>query len=409
MNSELIAVGTELLMGQIANTNAQFITERLSSMGIDVHFHTVVGDNKERLLRTLETAFSRADCVILTGGLGPTYDDFTKEVVSSYFKLSMIEDMSALSSIEDYFKKKGHSMTESNKKQALLPKGSTPLYNLWGTAPGCIIEHEGKIAILLPGPPYEMKSMFNHYIIPFLKSKTDSVTHSLYLRLFGLGESEAENKISHLTTSKNPSIATYALTGEVIFRITANAERLDKAKAMVYNLKEKLYSIFGDNIYSEDLDTTLPKCVLSILKEKRKTLSIAESCTGGMVSSAITDLEGASEVFLYGAVTYANSAKINALGVSKETLECFGAVSEETAIQMARGVRDKSKSDIGVSTTGIAGPGGGTDEKPVGTVYVAISTEKTEKALKLFIPGDREKVRKTTLLHVYDLIRKTLK
>ncbi len=409
MNSELIAVGTELLMGQIANTNAQYITERLSSIGIDVHFHTVVGDNEERLFKTLETAFSRADCVILTGGLGPTYDDFTKEVVASYFKLSMEEDASALFSIEDYFKKKNRIMTESNKKQALLPSGSTPLYNHWGTAPGCIIENEGKIAILLPGPPLEMKPMFDNYILPFLKSKTDSFTYSLYLRLFGIGESEAESKIKHLTASKNPTVATYALTGEVIFRITAKAENSDKAKALVDELRDELYSIFGDNIYSEDLDSSLPKCVLSLLKEKNKTLSIAESCTGGMVSSAITDLEGASEVFLYGAVTYANSAKISALGVSEETLECFGAVSEETAIQMARGVRIKSKSDIGVSTTGIAGPGGGSDEKPVGTVYIAISTEKNEKVLKLFIPGDRDRVRKTTLLYVYDLIRRTIK
>lgn len=408
MNAELIAVGSELLMGQIANTDAQYITSRLSSLGINVHFHTVVGDNAQRLTDALKIAFSRSECVILTGGLGPTYDDMTKETVASFFNLPLYYDKKALSDITEYFKKRGREMTVSNKKQALLPVGSTVLYNSHGTAPGCIIEKNGKTAAMLPGPPREMCPMFDEYLYPYFEKKAGCFLHSEYLHLFGIGEAEAEAKIKHLTESKNPTVAPYVNTGEAVLRITASAETKKKAELMTEKTKREIYSLLGEWIYAEGFSESLPSRVLSLLKEKSLTLAAAESCTGGMVSSAVTDLSGASEVFLFGAVTYANSAKENVLGVQKETLEAFGAVSEETALQMARGVREKAGSDIGVSTTGIAGPTGGTEAKPVGTVYIAISTANYEKAVKLFIPGDRDRVRKVTVLNVYDLIRRTI-
>lgn len=405
MNAEIIAVGSELLMGQIANTNAKYITSRLSSLGINVHFHTVVGDNSSRLTEALKIAFSRCECVILTGGLGPTYDDMTKETVASFFNLSLSCDDRALSEIEDYFKSRGRVMTDSNKKQAYLPDDSIVLYNECGTAPGCIIEKNGKIAAMLPGPPNEMKAMFDKYLYPYFNEKCGTKVYSEYLHLFGIGEADAEKKISHLTSSKNPTVAPYVSPGETVLRITASAENEADAEKKVLNMKNEIYELLGEYIYSEGLGASLPSSVLHLLKERKLTFATAESCTGGMISAAITDLPGSSDVFLYGAVTYANSAKMSALSVSKETLSKHGAVSEETALEMARGVRLAAKSDIGVSATGIAGPGGGTSEKPVGTVYIAISTKKYEKAVKLFIPADRAKVRKNTVLNVYNLIR----
>lgn len=408
MNAELIAVGTELLMGQIANTDGQYLTDRLSCLGINVHFHTVVGDNDARLGDVLRLAFSRSDCVILTGGLGPTYDDMTKETVAAFFGLPLTEDEEAMRRLNDYFEKRGRKMTPSNRKQAMLPKGAMVLYNNWGTAPGVLIEQSGKIAVLLPGPPYEMQPMFETYVAPYLKEKSGAVVVSDYLHIFGIGEAEAESRVSDLTQSRNPTIAPYISTGEMLFRLSARADTEEAARARIAPLKKELYARFGDAIYAQGRDASLPQCVLRMLTSSRYTLAIAESCTGGMVASAITDLPGASDVFLYGAVTYANEAKIHALGVSEETLSRVGAVSGETALQMARGVRLAADSDIGVSTTGIAGPGGGTPEKPVGTVYIAVSTKKKEVAHRLFLPGDRDRVRTTTVLHVYDLIRRTI-
>ena len=408
MNAEILAIGTELLMGQIANTNAQFITARLSELGVNVHYHTVVGDNAERLKKSLSLAFSRSDCVIMTGGLGPTYDDMTKETVAEYFNMPLKMDNVALNQITEYFKSRGREMTPTNAKQALIPEGAITLYNKFGTAPGVLIEKDGKIAVMMPGPPREMKPMFTEYIVPFLEKKSGVTVRSEFIRIFGIGEAEAESKISHLTSSSNPTVAPYVNPGELSLRISARAKTKTEADALIAPVKAELYDIFGDMIYGEGLTYSLPQCVLELLRDKKLTFSSAESCTGGMIASAITDLSGSSEVFIYGAVTYANSAKVMAVDVSPETLENCGAVSEETVLQMARGVRLKSGSDIGVSTSGIAGPTGGTPDKPVGTVWIAISTEKYEKAIRLFIPGARDRVRNAAMLNVYDLIRKTV-
>ncbi len=408
MKAEIISVGTELLMGQIANTDAQFITARLSELGIDVHYHTVVGDNEKRLKEILSLAFSRSDAVIITGGLGPTMDDLTKETVASYFNLPLKEDKTALDSIRDYFKKMKREMTESNKKQALIPEGAMPLYNNFGTAPGCLIDKDGKIAAMLPGPPRELQPMFTEYLIPYFNKISGFHLESLYLRIFGIGEAEAESRIKHLTASSNPTVAPYVNPGELTLRISAKADTKEAALSMIAPVKTELFEIFSDKIYGEGLSYSLPQAVLDLLCERNLTFSSAESCTGGMIASAITDLSGSSKVFLYGAVTYANSAKEQALGVSPETLEKHGAVSEETVLEMARGVRLRSSSDIGVATSGIAGPTGGTEEKPVGTVYIAISTKKYEKAIRLFIPGMRDRVRNSAMLNVFDLIRRTV-
>lgn len=409
MNAEILAIGTELLMGQIANTNAQFITARLSELGVNVHYHTVVGDNAERLKESLSLAFSRSDCVIMTGGLGPTYDDMTKETVAEFFNMPLKMDDVALNQITEYFKSRGREMTPTNAKQALIPEGAITLYNKFGTAPGVLIEKDGKIAVMMPGPPREMKPMFTEYIIPYLEKKSGVTVRSEFIRIFGIGEAEAESKITHLTSCNNPTVAPYVNPGELSLRISARAKTKEEADALIAPVKAELYEIFGDMIYGEGLTYSLPQCVLELLRDKKLTFSSAESCTGGMIASAITDLSGSSEVFIYGAVTYANSAKVMAVDVSPETLENCGAVSEETVLQMARGVRLKSGSDIGVSTSGIAGPTGGTPDKPVGTVWIAISTEKCEKAIRLFIPGARDRVRNAAMLNVYDLIRKTVK
>ena len=409
MNAEILAIGTELLMGQIANTNAQFITARLSELGVNVHYHTVVGDNAERLKESLSLAFSRSDCVIMTGGLGPTYDDMTKETVAEFFNMPLKMDNVALNQITEYFKSRGREMTPTNAKQALIPEGAITLYNKFGTAPGVLIEKDGKIAVMMPGPPREMKPMFTEYIVPFLEKKSGVTVRSEFIRIFGIGEAEAESKISHLTSSSNPTVAPYVNPGELSLRISARAKTKTEADALIAPVKAELYDIFGDMIYGEGLTYSLPQCVLELLRDKKLTFSSAESCTGGMIASAITDLSGSSEVFLYGAVTYANSSKVMAVDVSPETLENCGAVSEETVLQMARGVRLKSGSDIGVSTSGIAGPTGGTPDKPVGTVWIAISTKKYEKAIKLFIPGARDRVRNAAMLNVYDLIRRIVK
>lgn len=409
MNAEILAIGTELLMGQIANTNAQFITARLSELGVNVHYHTVVGDNAERLKESLSLAFSRSDCVIMTGGLGPTYDDMTKETVAEFFNMPLKMDDVALNQITEYFKSRGREMTPTNAKQALIPEDAITLYNKFGTAPGVLIEKDGKIAVMMPGPPREMKPMFTEYIVPFLEEKSGVTVRSEFVRIFGIGEAEAESKITHLTSCDNPTVAPYVNPGELSLRISARAKTKEEADALIAPVKAELYDIFGDMIYGEGLTYSLPQCVLELLRDKKLTFSSAESCTGGMIASAITDLSGSSEVFIYGAVTYANSAKVMAVDVSPETLEKHGAVSEETVLQMARGVRLKSGSDIGVSTSGIAGPTGGTPDKPVGTVWIAISTKKCEKAIRLFIPGARDRVRNAAMLNVYDLIRKTVK
>lgn len=406
MKAEILSVGTELLLGDIINTNAQYISQKLALLGVEVYYQTVVGDNEQRLLTAYKNAFERADLVITTGGLGPTDDDLTKETGAKYFNREIVEDTESINQIKEYFKKR--DMPQSNLKQGYMPKGAKILPNSNGTAPGCMIEDNNKILIMLPGPPNEMIPMFENSVVPFLKSKQQHTLVSKVLRLSGIGESAAAEKVKDLmNTSTNPTIAPYAKTNEMIFRITASGKNEDEAKLIMEPTVKKIYDIFGDYIYGEG-ETTLSQEILKTLIKNNLKISVAESCTGGMLASELVDFAGASKSFIDGVVCYSNESKINRLGVEKETLEKYGAVSEETAIEMAKGIAVTSGADIGLSTTGIAGPDGGTQEKPVGLIYIAVYINEKTYCQKLNLRGNRNKIRQRTVAEVLNLLRKEL-
>jgi nicotinamide-nucleotide amidase len=407
LKCEIISVGTELLLGQIANTDAKFISEKLTSLGIDVYFQTNVGDNKSRLLECLKIASNRSDIIILTGGLGPTMDDLTKETVAEFFGLKLVVDIDTKIKIESYFKKSMREMTQNNYKQALFPEGSKILPNDNGTAPGCIFEKNGKKVVILPGPPSELIPMFNNYVYPFLKSLSNDIIVSRVIKIFGIGESKVETMVSDMLLSKNPTVAPLIGNGFVTLRITAKSDDVQKAKKMIDDIEVSLRKIFGEYIFGVD-DDTMESIVLNLLKDKGSTLSTAESCTGGLLSEKITSVPGASEVFKFGAITYSNESKENILGVSGEIIRRHGAVSEETAREMAMNVKNISKTDYGLSITGIAGPSGGTIAKPVGLVYIGLAYKDEIYVKKLISNGNRDKVRLNSAMHALDMLRRHL-
>ena len=389
--AEILCVGTELLIGDIINTNAAYISKCLAEMGINQYYQGVVGDNPERLAASLKQALERSDLVITSGGLGPTYDDLTKETAAAALGRKMHEDAEALDAIRVYFERTGRVMTDNNKKQALIPDGSTVFMNKNGTAPGVAIEdfERGKIIIMLPGPPRELEPMFRDSVMPYLASFTENVFFSRNINIFGLGESAVENILgSIMTHSTNPTVAPYVSTGEVRLRVTARAKTREECEKLCDDMVEKIKSTdVGPYIYGIDAGS-LESALLSTLLEKKLTFGSAESCTGGLIGKRMTDLAGASSAYYGTVVSYDNSVKEKLLGVPAEVLKTHGAVSEETAALMARGARLALGVDIAVSTTGIAGPGGGTPEKPVGLVYVGVSTKDGEKVIKLNIaPG----------------------
>lgn len=409
MNAEILAIGTELLLGDILNTNAQFISKQLASLGIGVYYQTVVGDNPDRILTAFKNAFERADLVITTGGLGPTDDDLTKEMAAKYFGREMVLDEGSVEHLKKYFAKNFDKMPQTNYKQAYIPKDSNTIYNCNGTAPGCMIEENGKILIMLPGPPNENVPMFENEVKPILKSKQELTFVSKSLHLCGIGESAAAEKIRDLmNNSSNPTIAPYAKTNEMLFRITASGKDEEEAYNMMQPAVDRIYDDLGDFIYGED-DITLSQAVMNLAAEKNFRIATAESCTGGLLASAFIDSPGASKVFFNGVVTYSNESKVKLLGVSEETLESVGAVSEEVARQMAEGVARISGAEIGLSTTGIAGPDGGTDEKPVGLVYIGISVSGNTIVKKLNLRGDREKIRSRAVTEIITALRLELK
>ncbi len=408
MNAEILSVGTEILLGNIVNTNAQFLSNELSKLGIFVFFQTSVGDNKQRLLEAYKIAFSRSDIVITTGGLGPTEDDITKEIGSQYFNKELILHEESLNNIKNLFSNQNLKFTENNIKQAYVPKNSIVLKNNNGTAPGIIINENNKTLIMLPGPPNEMQLMYKESVEPYLAKLSNVTLFSKTLRICGVGESLVETNIKDLIDNQtNPTIAPYAKTSEVHLRITAKAKNNSEAKEIIKPTIDELYSRLGDNIYGED-ETSLEQTIVNILKEKNLTISCAESCTGGMISSTLVNCPGVSSVFLEGAVTYSNNAKMLRLNVNSSTLEKYGAVSEEVALEMASGIAKTSNSNIGISTTGIAGPDGGTNKKPVGLVYVGIFINGNCKAYKLNFEGNREKIRNRTTVVTLDLLRREL-
>jgi len=408
MNAELLSVGTELLLGEILNTDAKFLAEELSVLGINVYYQTVVGDNKERLKNALELALSRADLVIASGGLGPTPDDLTKEVIAETMGEGLVLDEESFDRIKKYFNKVQREMPQSNIKQAMMPENCIILKNNNGTAPGCIIEKNSKIVVMLPGPPHELVAMFNESVKPYLMEKSEGMLYSETLKLFGIGESKAAEILQDMMESKNPTLAPYAETAGLRLRLTAFAKNKKEGEMLLKEAKTKIYEKLGEYIYAEG-DATLPETVTKMLIDKKITISAAESCTGGMFTKMIVDISGSSEILSESIVTYANSAKEKYLGVEHETLEKYGAVSEETARQMAEGIRKAANSDIGVGITGIAGPGGGTKEKPVGLVYVGVSCKEETVVKKLTLSGNREKVRYSAALNAFDIVYKILK
>jgi len=405
MIAEVLAVGTELLMGQIANTNAQYISSRLPDVGIGVYYHSVVGDNPKRLKECLDIALKRSDIVIMTGGLGPTQDDLTKETVAQMLGRKLVLHQESYERIKAYFEKIGREMAESNAKQAYLPENSIIILNDNGTAPGCIIEEGNKVVVMLPGPPSEMKPMFENSVIPYFKKKLDYKLKSCFIKIFGIGESSVEQKLIDLIDGQvNPTLATYAKYGEVTLRITASCPKDEEPDSLIKPVAEKVAERMGDALYSYDGEE-LYQVAAKKLMENNITVAFAESCTGGLISAKFTEIPGVSKIFNRTVVCYSNQSKMEDLGVKEETLVKFGAVSRETAEEMASGIRKHSGTDIGVSVTGIAGPGGGTDEKPVGLVYIALDDGERIQSKELRLWGSRNRIRNLTSMHVFNMIR----
>lgn len=408
MTAEILAVGTELLMGQIANTNAQYISRRLAELGINVYFHTVVGDNALRLEETLKRALERSDIVITTGGLGPTMDDLTKETIAKALNRKLVLNEDILQYIRGFFEKRNRKMTEINAKQAYLPENSIVIPNNNGTAPGCIIEEGDKAVIMLPGPPKEMQPMFDETVFDYLRQKTGVILVSKMLKIFGMGESGVETRLIDLIKNQsNPTIAPYVSQSEVTIRVTARCKDHNEAMAMLTPVVNEIKSRLGVLVYSEDGES-MEEVVLKLLKENGLVLATAESCTGGLLAGRITDIPGASEVFERGYVTYSNNAKVEDLGVSWGTLNRYGAVSRETALEMVNGLKQKTSAPAGVAITGIAGPGGGTKEKPVGLVFIAAYLKDTVVCKRLELTGNRERIRNDACLNALDMIRRLI-
>ena len=411
MIAELIAVGTELLLGNIANTDAQILSEKLSALGITVHHHTVVGDNPERLADALETARRRADIIITTGGLGPTYDDLTKQTICKVFgrELELHEDI--LEEIRSWFAAKmGKVMPENNVQQAMLPVNCTVFDNPVGTAPGCAFQEDGVHVLMLPGPPFECRYMFEHRAAQYLEKLTDGVIVSHEIKIFGMGESSVEEALrGPMTTLTNPTLAPYAKLNECMVRATAKAETREAAEALLEPLVAQVRDTLGDVVYGVDVDS-LEAVVSKLLWAHGLTLSAAESCTGGLVAKRMTDLPGASNVFRGGVVSYTNDVKAGILGVPRDLLNDYGAVSEPVARAMAEGCRKVCGSDLAVSVTGVAGPDTDDRGNEVGTVFIALTDGKETVCQKLSCGRGRgrDRVRSAAAQHVFDMLRRHL-
>lgn len=405
MNAELIAVGTELLLGQTLNTDAQMLAVELSGLGINVYVQTVVGDNPGRLMDAIQLAKSRADILITTGGLGPTCDDLTKETLARAFGRKLTLHEPSLARIRAYYEKLGRTMPQNNEKQAYLPEGCTVFPNDWGTAPGCGFTADGFHVLMLPGPPRECTPMFRQYGRAFLQALSDSVIVSRQVRVFGLGESRMEEMLRDLMEqSENPTLAPYAKEGECLVRLTAKAETEEQARAMLEPAEEEVLHRLGEYVYGVDVDS-LEQVVAEGLRARGLTLATAESCTGGLLAKRLTDLPGVSACYRGGVVSYVNEIKQELLGVSEQTLAQYGAVSPQTAEEMARGAAQRLGTDVGVGITGVAGPEE-SEGKPVGLVYVAVYYAGQVYAATLSGGNRRDRVRTMAASQALDLIRR---
>ena len=409
MRAEIISVGTEILLGDIVNTNTQFLAKELASIGIEVYRQEVIGDNKDRLLGILEEALSRSDMVITTGGLGPTNDDLTKETACEFFNMDLELHQESLKALEEYFSKMGREIAESNYKQVYFPKDAVVLPNPNGTAPGAILEKNNKYIVVLPGPPREMKPMYLNHVKPYLIKKGDGIIESQVIRVLGIGESMAAEKLKKfIENGSNPTVAPYAKEEDILFRITAKAKSKEEALKLIEPVKNEVKEILGEDVYGEGEETRIETVVGELLIKNNLKISTAESCTGGMIASRLVSISGISDVFLEGAVTYSNEAKVRTLKVKEETLKSFGAVSEETAREMAEGMAKRTGSDIAVVTTGIAGPGGGTEEKPVGLVYIGLYYKGEVFVYKNVFKGNRQTVRTKATVRALDIVRRKI-
>ena len=414
-SAEILCIGTEILLGNIVNTNAQVISQGLAELGIEVYHTTVVGDNPERLRQALDSAFARNSIVITTGGLGPTYDDLSKETIAAFFGRELVMDQESLHRIECHFLRQNRPMTENNKKQAMMPQGCIIFPNNNGTAPGCAIEgtgeQQGKTAIMLPGPPREMKPMFEESVKPFLLKDSDTRLVSHTMHFFGIGESMLESLLRDLMEhSPNPTVAPYAKTGEVELRVSARVQNGEDAEALLQPVMEKIREQVGGYLYGIDVGD-LQTAAVHALKVNGLHVAVAESCTGGYVAKRLTDVSGASEVFECGVVTYSNRMKHQLLGVSQQTLDTFGAVSEETAREMAAGVRRLSGAETGISVTGNAGPEP-SEGKEVGLVYIGVDSLEMSRVFMLQVnrrdQDARETIRYLASSHALSLILKAV-
>lgn len=410
MQTEIINVGTELLMGSIVNTNAAFLAKECTKLGFGIYYQTVIGDNEERLKEAVRTAKKRAELVILTGGLGPTKDDITKEAVAEVFQKELKEDETVKKEIHELFASKWKKeIPDNNWKQAMVIDGAIVLHNDNGTAPGFILEEAGSTVILLPGPPRELIPMFQNKVVPYLSSKQKVVFVTRMVKICNVGESSVAERIHDLVEKQsNPTIATYAKLGEVHIRVTASGTDEAEAKKLVKPVVKELKNRFGMDIYTTDEEVSLEECVVKLLKKHDLTLVTAESCTGGLIAATIVNVPGASDVLKESFVTYSNKAKKKYLDVSKSTLKKYTEYSEKCAKEMARGAALVNDSDVSIAVTGIAGPGGGTEEKPVGLVYISCYVNEKVVVKEFHFHGTRTMIRELSVRSGLDLLRRCL-
>lgn len=407
---ELVSVGTELLLGNIVNTNARYLSEKCAMLGLSVYYQTTVGDNEERLAEVIKTALNRSDIVILNGGLGPTEDDLTKETCAKVMGLPLVTDQHTEERLKEYYKgRKKEDLPESNWKQAVIPEGAVVFDNGNGTAPGLVVEQNGKTVILVPRPPNELYPMMEKQICPYLQKKNEEVILSQMVKICGFGESKVEEMILDLIDKQtNPTLATYAKQGEVHLRVTARAATEEEAKKLLKPMVKEIKKRFGEAVYTTDEKETLTDVVVKLLKKHELTVTTAESCTGGLLAGTLVGVPGVSEVFREGFVTYSNKAKRKLLDVSKSTLKKYGAVSAQTAKEMAKGGVFATDADICVAITGLAGPDGATPEKPIGLVYIACYMNDKVHVEEFRFKGDRQKIRERSVVQALDVLRRSI-
>lgn len=408
MKAEIIATGTEILLGQTLNTSAHYLTGKLSELGIEVDYHTTVGDNLERLEQVLHQAITRSELVLTIGGTGPTVDDMTKELVAKVLGLKMQLDPKSLERIQSFFSSRGSVMPKTEEKEAYFPEGCKILNNDHGTAPGAIIQHQGKTVVILPGPPTEMKPMFDRDVLPALEELISNSTRRIYSRVvkvFGLGESEIEEHLQDLMGKTQPGVTLLAKQSEMHIRLVVRNGNEREAMQVLDQTERSIRERLGARVFGTN-DETMLKIVNDALRSRQVTISTAESCTGGLLGATLTQEPGSSEIYLGGVVSYSNTLKEKFLAVKSQTLKEFGAVSAETAREMATGVREQTGSDLAVGITGIAGPGGGSDGKPVGLVYIGFAAPEGVQATKFQFHGQRESIRQLSVMAALDLVRK---